>query len=202
MRRAHRSLVIGVARAIIADQGIHWCVVAAMAAAMTTDDPRALAVIRAWNASSRSTRERAMADLLPCPFCGGAAERLDVPAEDNDDENAGGSCIQCSRCTASTALYFDRKENLAGSWNRRTACDDIARWMIERSIPTGHGDSIPDLLEEMAAHFREHLQCLSEALRAQIEAHRHFCEDAGLDEQAHIDGTSQARAALARLAHG
>lgn len=35
--------------AIIADMGIHWAVVAAMAAATTADDPKALAAIREWN---------------------------------------------------------------------------------------------------------------------------------------------------------
>jgi hypothetical protein len=39
---------------------------------------------------------------------------------------------------------------------------------------------------------------LVEALRAQIDAHRMLCEAAGLDEQAHLDGTAQARAALSR----
>jgi hypothetical protein len=34
------------ADAIIADQGLHWCVVAAVAGARTTDDPEALAVLR------------------------------------------------------------------------------------------------------------------------------------------------------------
>ena len=41
------------ARAIIADMGIHWCVVAAMAEAKTSDDARALATIRAWNAEQK-----------------------------------------------------------------------------------------------------------------------------------------------------
>lgn len=36
------------AAAIIADQGIHWAVVAAMAQAKTNDDPRALQSIRDW----------------------------------------------------------------------------------------------------------------------------------------------------------
>ena len=60
-----------------------------------------------------------MTNLKPCPFCGGEAERIDIPAEHDDIENAGASCIQCSRCVASTALHFDRKENLESSWNDR-----------------------------------------------------------------------------------
>ena len=60
-----------------------------------------------------------MTNLKQCPFCGGEAERIDIPAEHDDIENAGASCIQCSRCVASTALHFDRKENLESSWNDR-----------------------------------------------------------------------------------
>lgn len=33
--------------------------------------------------------------------------------------NAGGSVIACTRCEASTAVHFDRKENLYSSWNDR-----------------------------------------------------------------------------------
>ena len=43
------------ARAIIADQGIHWAVVAAMAEAKTSDDPAAIAAIDAWNAQQKAT---------------------------------------------------------------------------------------------------------------------------------------------------
>lgn len=59
-----------------------------------------------------------MSALLPCPFCGGTARRCDVPA-DIDDDNAGASYIECSKCQACTALHFDRKENLERSWNDR-----------------------------------------------------------------------------------
>lgn len=57
--------------------------------------------------------------LLPCPFCGGPAERHDFPA-DEADGNAGGSVIQCTRCMASSAVHFDRKENLVSDWNSRS----------------------------------------------------------------------------------
>ena len=59
-----------------------------------------------------------MIDLLPCPFCGGEAKREDIEAREGV-ENAGASYIACDRCWASTALHFDRKENLDDSWNRR-----------------------------------------------------------------------------------
>ena len=44
------GLVLGddLADAIIAENGIHWAVVAAMCDATTDDDPEAIAVIRAW----------------------------------------------------------------------------------------------------------------------------------------------------------
>lgn len=58
-----------------------------------------------------------MADkLLPCPFCGGKAERLDL----TEGENAGGSCICCTVCHASSNLEFGYKENFVSNWNRRT----------------------------------------------------------------------------------
>lgn len=53
--------------------------------------------------------------LLPCPFCGGEAERLDL----EDEPNCGGSCISCKCCGACSAVHFDRKENLYSSWNSR-----------------------------------------------------------------------------------
>ena len=60
-------------------------------------------------------------ELKPCPFCGGMAQRTDVPTDDESDPNAGGSFIECRECAASTALHFDRKENLIDSWNQRAA---------------------------------------------------------------------------------
>lgn len=54
--------------------------------------------------------------LLPCPFCGGEAERVDC----DDPRNEGGSCISCTKCGASSAVHFDRKEGLLSSWNERT----------------------------------------------------------------------------------
>lgn len=69
-----------------------------------------------------------MSDLLPCPFCGGEAKRGDNgPTKEQlanglswgGDFDDGGSFIECQSCHASTALHFDRKENLVSDWNRR-----------------------------------------------------------------------------------
>jgi len=60
-------------------------------------------------------------ELRPCPFCGADAERVDFepPDVDENDENFGGSCIQCKRCNASTAVVFGYKQTLYSSWNER-----------------------------------------------------------------------------------
>ncbi len=70
--------------------------------------------------------------LLPCPFCGGEAERLNVEGDMNDP-NFGGSCICCQSCGASSALHFDRKENLESSWNHRAFIAALP------TVPAGEG---------------------------------------------------------------
>ncbi len=75
--------------------------------------------------------------LLPCPFCGGPAERLDFGP--GDAENAGGSCIACTRCQSSGPVEFGRKENFVSNWNRRTRAEanaevergEAVAWLIE-----------------------------------------------------------------------
>ena len=57
--------------------------------------------------------------LKPCPFCGGEARRVDFDATDETAPNAGGSLIECTRCLSSSAVCFDRKENLYSNWNDR-----------------------------------------------------------------------------------
>jgi Lar family restriction alleviation protein len=63
--------------------------------------------------------------LLPCPFCGGEAEILEI-TEGDEVANIGGSVVTCRQCGASSPVHFDRKENLEDSWNRRAARTPLA----------------------------------------------------------------------------
>ena len=67
-------------------------------------------------------------DLKPCPFCGGAAEIVNI----DDGENAGGSCVCCTRCMASGNVEFGRKENFVSNWNRRDPAVLARAEQIER----------------------------------------------------------------------
>ena len=57
-------------------------------------------------------------ELLPCPFCGGEAERTTIEEE---GDNFGGDVITCKRCFASSHVEFGFKENIVSHWNTRTA---------------------------------------------------------------------------------
>jgi hypothetical protein len=61
------------------------------------------------------TLTTAVEALKPCPFCGCKAEILHL----NEGENAGGSCVSCTCCLASSNVEFGRKENFVFNWNRR-----------------------------------------------------------------------------------
>lgn len=65
------------------------------------------------------TRNPPMSDetmLKPCPFCGGEPEIIHI----DEGENAGGSCVCCTKCQASSNVEFEFKENFVSNWNRRS----------------------------------------------------------------------------------
>lgn len=71
--------------------------------------------------------------LKPCPFCGAPpAQRTDF--DEPGDDNFGGSIIECTRCQASTAVHFDRKESLYSSWNDRERASELGdrEWLINQ----------------------------------------------------------------------
>ena len=77
-----------------------------------------------------------MPELLPCPFCGGPAEVVDI----DEGENAGGSCVCCTTCLASGNVEFGFKENFVSIWNQRVqspAPDAVARLVrhADRFLP-------------------------------------------------------------------
>lgn len=72
--------------------------------------------------------------ILPCPFCGSPAEITEI----DEGENAGGSCVCCTKCLASGNVEFGFKENFVSIWNRRVqapapAPDAVAR-LVETAI--------------------------------------------------------------------
>jgi Lar family restriction alleviation protein len=97
------------------------------------------------------------AALLPCPFCGGDAEEIYIEEE---GDNFGGSVISCKQCSASTAVHFDRKENLHSSWNDRqrpadkpAAADDDATYeQLYVEAKTAAGQFAEQLAAERTAH--------------------------------------------------
>lgn len=66
-------------------------------------------------------QQAAVERLKPCPFCGEPAERVDI----EQGENAGGSCIVCTRCQASGNVEFGYKENFISNWNRRHEAEHL-----------------------------------------------------------------------------
>lgn len=89
-------------------------------------------------------------ELLPCPFCGGEAERIDI----EDGENAGGSCVHCTQCDACSNVEFEFKENFVSNWNRRVAApkSEPDAWL---PISTARKDGTSYLLK-----FRGNLQAI------------------------------------------
>lgn len=62
-------------------------------------------------------------ELMPCPFCGGKAEVHHITEED-EPNNAGGVCVCCKQCAASSRVHFSVKEDgephAISAWNRRS----------------------------------------------------------------------------------
>lgn len=108
--------------------------------------------------------------LLPCPFCGAPAERIDFGI--GSGENEGGSCIACTVCQHSGPIEFGYKENFISNWNRRT--------LSAQPSPGGQGDALVtekmvdaaclayfDIAEDAVA---VDYTCMEAALRAALAA--------------------------------
>ena len=80
--------------------------------------------------------------LKPCPFCGGEAKRFTIG--DDEPNNAGGDCIGCTKCGASSHVEFGRKENLVSRWNTRPSIVPSSE-VVER---------LRSLVEESLYHLR------------------------------------------------
>lgn len=100
------------------------------------------------------TDSRETTTLAACPFCGGPAEYRTVPIVDDEDPNRGGEYAACSRCDASTRLWFPIKEDVRRqvieAWNQRVS-----------EAPREPSEAAPEL--EAA---RLHLAAAREELRA------------------------------------
>jgi Lar family restriction alleviation protein len=74
-------------------------------------------------------------ELKPCPFCGGEAKRFTIG--NDEPNNAGGDCIGCGQCGASSHVEFGRKENLVSCWNTRPESESVTvmrealKWIAE-----------------------------------------------------------------------
>lgn len=57
-------------------------------------------------------------DLLPCPFCGGEPEKIDITGS-YEPANIGGYAIQCKKCRASGAVFFGERDGQDEACNAR-----------------------------------------------------------------------------------
>lgn len=81
-------------------------------------------------------------ELLPCPFCGGEAERFTIG--DDEPNNAGGDVITCTKCQASSHVEFGRKENLVDRWNTRHREQEIREQPLDTIQRLGQEFDAPE----------------------------------------------------------
>jgi len=163
----------------------------------------------------RMTDAEEIAALLPCPFCGGESERIDLPADDPTEPNAGGSFIHCPACLASSKLVFGEKVGLEEAWNararrpepcqtdRRCTCTmahsltgDGCRYCQPQEYIDRLHNQIEEDRKEREADTRQTVGEV-EALRAEIEEWRRLVAD-GMPLVDGEDWINRCRALLAR----
>lgn len=101
-------------------------------------------------------------------------------ASDMPERIFEGAALKFRACCSPDTAHALRE---AVEWVWATA----QREAVTATTPTTHQRTMDALREA------------EKALEAQIRAHGLLCRSAGLDAQAHADGTSQARAALTRI---
>jgi Lar family restriction alleviation protein len=80
------------------------------------------------------TAGKIVEQLKPCPFCGGEAQRFTIG--DDEPTNAGGDCISCAKCGASSHVEFGYKENLVSIWNTRAAVEAATITSLTAEVET------------------------------------------------------------------
>lgn len=111
--------------------------------------------------------------LLPCPFCGNAAQIVNI----EEGENAGGSCVECTHCQASSNVEFEFKENFVNNWNRRVRNGEadvervaVTDEMVERAYVV-YRESIDNASDPNVQRLNEWMEATTRAgLRAAITA--------------------------------
>lgn len=99
-------------------------------------------------------------ELKPCPFCGGEAKRFTIG--NDEPNNAGGDCIGCGQCGASSHVEFGREENLVSCWNTRPESESVTviREALEKVVAIEHNDEMDaeQSWQEMVRIAREALE--------------------------------------------
>lgn len=100
-------------------------------------------------------------ELLPCPFCGGAAQFMDT----SEVTNEGGIVVECQKCRACTAVVFSAKDDpkpyALYLWNSRDAT------ALRKAVADKTRKLDLELLEEKAVS--ENRRLLIEELIARCE---------------------------------